>query len=239
LLLALYHLKALPLPATDHSSRVQAGYWDVLLSFFKKRGIVASLGFLFFYRFAESQLTKMASPFLLDSKENGGLALSLTEKGFAYGTVGLVALLAGGILGGIVAAKRGLKKWIWYMALAINVPNVVYVFMSITQPDNLFVINLCIALEQFGYGFGFTAYMLYMLYLAGQGEHKTAHYALATGFMALGMMLPGMISGYMQERLGYEMFFIYILICTIPSFLTVFFIKIDPAFGLKKTNEDA
>jgi len=239
LLIAIYHAKMLPLPATDISKTMQTGYWTILLSFFKKKGILASLAFLFFYRFSESQLTKMASPFLLDSVEHGGLALTLTEKGFAYGTVGLIALLAGGILGGIVAAKRGLKKWIWWMALAINIPNVVYVYMSFAQPDNLVLINFCIALEQFGYGFGFTAYMLYMLYLAGQGEHKTAHYALATGFMALGMMLPGMISGYMQEMLGYQMFFIYILLCTIPGFLTVFFIKIDPAFGLKKSNGDA
>jgi MFS transporter, PAT family, beta-lactamase induction signal transducer AmpG len=239
LLFALYHMRMLPLPATDVSSTARKGYWEVLVSFFRKKGILASLIFLLFYRFAESQLTKMASPFLLDSKENGGLALSLTEKGFAYGTMGLIALLAGGILGGILAAKKGLKKMIWYMAIAINVPNVVYVYMSITQPDNLLVINSCVALEQFGYGFGFTAYMLYMLYLAGQGEHKTAHYALATGFMALGMMLPGMISGYVQEMLGYEKFFIYILFCTIPSFLTVLFIKIDPAFGLKNKSEDA
>lgn len=238
LILAVYHGKILPRPSLDKFSAAQNGYWDVLLSFFKKKGILASLAFLLFYRFAESQLGKMASPFLLDTKENGGLALSLTEKGFAYGTVGLIALLTGGILGGIVAAKKGLKKWIWWMALAINIPNIVYVYMAFAQPDNLLVINLCIALEQLGYGFGFTAYMLYMLYLAGQGEHKTAHYALATGFMALGMMIPGMISGYIQELIGYQMFFIYILLCTIPSFITLFFIKIDPAFGLKKTGGD-
>ncbi|MCK4631465.1 MAG: MFS transporter, partial [Bacteroidales bacterium] len=181
--------------------------------------------------------TKMASPFLLDSHENGGLALSLTEKGIAYGTVGLIALMAGGILGGIVASRNGLKKWIWWMAISINVPNVVYIFMSYVLPDNLIVVNACIAVEQFGYGFGFTGYMLYMLYIAGQGEYKTAHFAIATGFMALGMMIPGMISGAIQEFLGYQHFFIYVIICTIPSFVALWFIKIDPSFGVKKSKE--
>ena len=133
--------------------------------------MLASLFFLLLYRFSEAQLTKMASPFLLDSRENGGLALSLTEKSFAYGTVGLLALLAGGILGGLVASRHGLKKWIWWMALAINLPNTVYIFMSYAMPSNLYLINTMIAIEQFGYGFGFTGYMLYMLYIAGQGKH--------------------------------------------------------------------
>ena len=239
LLLALYHLFILPKPELDKQEKVEnnrEGYWAVFAGFFKKKGIVPAIIFLLLYRFAESQLSKMASPFLLDSKENGGLALSLTEKGFAYGTVGLVALLFGGIIGGIVASKNGLKKWIWWMAIAINLPNLVYVYLSYVKPGNLLIINSCIAIEQFGYGFGFTGYMLYMLYLAGQGKHKTAHFAIATGFMALGMMIPGMFSGSVQEFLGYQHFFIYVILCTIPSFLTILFIKIDPAFGLKKQN---
>lgn len=236
LLLSLYHKLILPAPESDKpENKGKAGtYFHVFATFFKKKGIVPSVMFLLLYRFSESQLTKMASPFLLDTSENGGMALSLTEKGFAYGTVGLIALMVGGILGGILASRHGLKKLIWWMAISINVPNAVYIFMSYVLPDNMILINACIAVEQFGYGFGFTGYMLYMLFIAGQGEYKTAHFAIATGFMALGMMLPGMISGAIQEYLGYQHFFIYVILCTIPSFVALWFIKIDPSFGKKK-----
>ncbi len=239
LLFAAYHKFILPSPVGDRkeNKKQKGSYLDVFATFFKKEGIVASVAFMLLYRFSESQLTKMASPFLLDTRESGGLALSLTEKGFAYGTVGLVALMIGGILGGIVASKHGLKKWIWWMAVAINLPNLVYIYLSYALPSNLVIVNACIAVEQFGYGFGFTGYMLYMLYIAGQGEYKTAHFAITTGFMALGMMIPGMISGAIQEFLGYQHFFIYVILCTIPSFIALWFIKIDPGFGLKKSDK--
>jgi len=233
---ALYHKYMLPRPVRDiqkDPATQKDSYLEIFSSFFKKEGIVASVSFMLLYRFSEAQLTKMASPFLLDARENGGLALSLTEKSFAYGTVGLLALVIGGISGGILASRHGLKKWIWWMALAINLPNTVYIFMSYTMPSNLYLINSMIAIEQFGYGFGFTGYMLYMLYVAGQGKHETAHFALTTGFMALGMMIPGMISGYIQEFLGYQHFFIYVILCTIPSFIALYFIKIDSGFGKK------
>ncbi len=240
LLLALYHKFILPRPAGDTSSdkEKKGSYGEVLISFFRIKNIVPSVAFLLLYRFSESQLTKMASPFLLDTRENGGLALSLTEKGFAYGTVGLISLLLGGILGGILAARHGLKKWIWWMAIAINLPNVVYIFMSYVLPENLITVNLMIALEQFGYGFGFTGYMLFMLYLASKSKYKTAHFAIATGFMALGMMLPGMISGWVQEMLGYKHFFIYVIFCTVPSFIALWFVNknLDPEFGIKNDN---
>ncbi len=239
LLLASYHKYVLPAPKSDNSENKKQNdsYLNVFATFFKKEGIVPSIIFLLLYRFSESQLTKMASPFLLDSRENGGLALSLTEKGLAYGTVGLIALVVGGILGGIVASQHGLKKWIWWMAISINLPNVVYIFLSYALPNNLIVVNICIAIEQFGYGFGFTGYMLYMLYIAGQGEYKTAHFAITTAFMALGMMIPGMMSGAIQEYLGYQHFFIYVILCTIPSFAALWFIKIDPGFGINKNNK--
>ena len=121
------------------------------------------------------------------------------------------------------------------MALAITLPNVAYVFLSMTQPDNIWWVNIAVAIEQFGYGFGFTAYMLYLIYFS-EGEHKTAHYSICTGFMALGMMLPGMAAGWIQEQLGYQHFFIFIMICTIPTLLLVPFMKIDPEFGKKKIN---
>ena len=178
----------------------------------------------------------MASPFLLDTQEMGGLALTTGEVGIVYGTVGLLSLTVGGLLGGFLAAKQGLKFWLWFMAIGINLPNAVYIFLSYTLPDNFFIINVCVGIEQFGYGFGFTAYMLYMIYVS-EGEHKTAHFAITTAFMALGMMIPGMFSGWLQELIGYGRFFIWVMLATIPSFLILFFIPLDPEFG-KKTEKN-
>ena len=238
LIFAVYHRFALPIPASDVTKKRtnEDSYWTVLKSFFETKGIVPAIFFLLFYRFAESQLTKMASPFLLDSVEQGGIGLSLTEKGFVYGTAGVIALVVGGILGGVIASKHGLKKWIWWMAASINLPNFVYIYMAYFQPSNMGVISSMVAVEQFGYGFGFTAYMLFMLYLVKDSKYKTAHYAITTGFMALGMMLPGMVSGKVQEMLGYGPFFIYVMICTIPSFIALFYVyrNMDPTFGMKK-----
>jgi len=147
-------------------------------------------------------LVKLAAPFLLDAPELGGLALSTGQVGFAYGTIGVLMLVLGGLAGGFLAARHGLKRWLLWMVIAINLPNVVYVFLAATLPENLMVINIAIGVEQFGYGFGFAAYMLYMLYISN-GPHQTAHYAISTGFMALGMMIPGMFSGWLQELIGY------------------------------------
>jgi PAT family beta-lactamase induction signal transducer AmpG len=238
ILFFIYHLIILPHPKSDSKrSEIQFKkffneFIRTFASFFKKKEILLILLFILFYRFAEAQLVKMASPFLLDGKEAGGLALSTSQVGLVYGTVGVIALSLGGILGGIAAARKGLKFWIWWMLIAINLPNVVYVYLAYTQTSNFLLINISIAIEQFGYGFGFTAFMLYLIYIS-DGEFKTAHYAIATGFMALGMMLPGMISGWIQELLGYQNFFIWICISTIPAFIITRFVKIDPLFGKK------
>lgn len=235
--LAIYHRFILPYPSLDKPAKggkLSTVFVDVFVSFFKKEGIVVSILFLLLYRLAESQLVKLAAPFLLDAQEAGGLALTTAEYGFAYGTVGVVALVIGGLLGGFAAAKYGLKKWIWWMAVAINLPDAVYLFLAYALPDSYSIINLCIAIEQFGYGFGFTGYMLYQLYIAGTGKYKTAHFAITTAFMALGMMIPGMFSGKIQEILGYQHFFVWVMLCTIPSFIVIKFLKIDPEFGKKK-----
>jgi PAT family beta-lactamase induction signal transducer AmpG len=208
-------------------------FFDTFISFFKKKGIISMILFLCFYRFAEAQLVKMYGLFLLDAQEKGGLALTTGQVGIAYGTVGLVCLSIGGILGGFVAARDGLKKWLLFMCLAINIPDLVYVYMSYMQPDSFAIICTCVGFETFGYGFGFTAYMLYMIFVA-EGDHKTAHFALATGFMALGMMVPGMFSGWLQSFIGYKHFFIWVMISTIPGFLTLLLIPLDPEFGKKK-----
>jgi len=239
LLFFIYHKFILPYPATDrpalqnNSGNFLKEFIDSFVLFFKKKGIGWALAFLLLYRLAESQLVKLASPFLLDSQEAGGLALTTGQVGFVYGTVGILFLTLGGLLGGFVAAKNGLKKWIWWMAIFINLPDAVYIYLSYVQPDSLWAINLAVATEQFGYGFGFTAYMLYMIFIS-EGNFKTTHFAIATGFMALGMMIPGMFSGWLQELIGYQHFFIWVMIATIPGFLILPFIHLDKDFGKKK-----
>lgn len=238
----LYHKFILPYPTTDKpaadsSSRgISKEFFRTFALFFKKKGIGIAIAFLLLYRFAEAQLVRLASPFLLDPQEIGGLALTTGQVGFVYGTIGLISLSLGGILGGILAARNGLRYWLWPMVMAITLPNIVFVFLAYNLPDNLLTINMAVAVEQFGYGFGFTAYMLYMIYIS-EGEHKTAHYAICTGFMALGMMVPGMFSGWLQEIIGYQHFFVWVVIATIPTFIAASFIRIDPEFGKKKTEK--
>lgn len=239
-----YHNFILPHPASDKGKasaapgEVLAEFGKTFASFFTKRGILLAIAFMLLYRLAEAMLVKLASPFLLDAREVGGLALNTQQVGVVYGTVGVVALTIGGIIGGIVASRNGLKYWLWPMALAITLPNAAYLFLSIVQPENFLWVNVAVAVEQFGYGFGFTAYMLYLIYFS-DGEHKTAHYSICTGFMALGMMLPGMAAGWIQEQLGYQNFFIFIMIATIPTLLLIPFMKVDKEFGkAKKTREE-
>ncbi|MCW8803719.1 MAG: MFS transporter [Ignavibacteriaceae bacterium] len=240
-LFLIYHFFILPHPKTDSPrEKVQLKHFfsefaRTFISFFKKKEILIIILFILLYRLAEAQLVKMASPFLLDSKDVGGLALTTSEVGIVYGTVGVIALSLGGILGGFAAAKHGLKFWIWWMLIAINLPDLVYVYLAATQTSSFILINICVAIEQFGYGFGFTAFMLYLIYVS-EGEFKTAHFAIATGLMALGMMLPGMVSGWIQEQVGYLDFFIWVCISTLPAFVITKFIKIDPSFGKKIKN---
>jgi PAT family beta-lactamase induction signal transducer AmpG len=203
-------------------------------SFFRKPRIGVLMLFLLLYRFGEAQLVKMVSPFLLDARATGGLGLTTTQVGFVYGTVGIVALTLGGILGGWAASRHGLKAWLWPMVLAIHLPDAMFIYLAYSQPASLLVVLLCVAVEQFGYGFGFTAYLLYMIYIA-RGEHQTAHYAICTGFMALGMMLPGMWSGWLQDLVGYRHFFVWVILATVPSFLVVFWIPLEAEFGRKTT----
>lgn len=238
LLFSLYHKIILPYPPSDKSgdARTAFAFLTEFLrtfgAFFAKEKIGFLLLFLLFYRFAESQLVRMAVPFLLDPRESGGLGLTTAQVGFAYGTVGVAALTVGGLLGGMVAARKGLKFWLWWMVLAIHLPDAVFLYLSHAMPYNFWVINLCVAIEQFGYGFGFTAYMLYMIYIS-RGDYPTAHYAICTGFMALGMMLPGMFSGWLQDIIGYRHFFVWVLLATIPGFIVASLIPLDSEFGKK------
>ncbi|MFZ2653339.1 MAG: hypothetical protein WAX69_00345 [Victivallales bacterium] len=241
-LFSTYHFLILPFPEADKPGgrdlhgRLVSELFKPFVSFFQKDGVVSALTFLLLFRLGESQLLKLASPFMLDSREMEGLNITTGQVGLAYGTVGILMLTIGGIAGGILAARHGLKKWIWWMALSINVPHLLYVYMSICLPDNFAVITACVALEQLGYGFGFAAYMLFMVYFVEDSEYKTAHYAIMTGFMALGMMIPGMWSGWLQSLIGYPNFFIWICLCIIPCFIAVGLVKIDPEFGMKKSS---
>ena len=237
LFLAIYNRIMMPHP-DEKSTREKIGwsvYKEVFVSFFTKPGVIPALIFFLLYRLGESQLVKVATPFLVDSRSAGGIGLTSAQYGIAYGTTGMLCLTLGGILGGITAAKFGLKRLIWIMAFCMNIPISVYIYLSFFQPmPGDITIYMAIALEQFGYGFGFTAYMLYMLYYVGESKYKTAEYAIGTSLMALGMMLPGMISGTMKEALGYQHFFIYVILCSIPGLIAIKFLKIDPSFGIKK-----
>lgn len=240
LLFFVYHKFMLPFPSSDVSakkadSNVFQEFFRTFVLFFKKKNIGLIIAFLLVYRLGESQLVKLASPFLLDAREIGGLGLTTGEVGFVYGTIGILALVLGGLLGGFLAAKDGLKHWLWWMLIAINLPNAVYIYLSYALPESFITVLTCVAIEQFGYGFGFTAYMLYMIYVS-DGEHKTAHFAITTAFMALGMMIPGMISGWLQELIGYQHFFVWVIIATIPAFIITKFIPLNPEFG-KETKE--
>jgi PAT family beta-lactamase induction signal transducer AmpG len=236
----IYHRILLPKPASDiaasNHSTLLRDYLQTFIEFFRKKDIGIALTFLLVYRLAESQLLKMATPFLLDSHELNGLGITTGNYGLIYGTAGMIALSLGGILGGIAASKKGLKHWIWVMAIAMNLPNLVYVYLSYFMPTSLWMIGASVAIEQFGYGFGFTAYMLYMIYIS-DGKHKTAHFAITTGIMALGMMIPGMFSGWLQEMMGYQHFFIWVMVCTLPGFAVIPFLKIDKEFGMKAVDK--
>jgi PAT family beta-lactamase induction signal transducer AmpG len=235
--IAFYHLFMLPKvegeTATQYQqniAQIKTNIINVFTTFFQKQHIALYLAFILFYRLGEAQLGKIAPLFMLDPREKGGLGLETIDIGIIYGTVGVFALVLGGIIGGILVSRYGLKYWIWWMALAINLPDLVYVFMAWEQPRSLLLIQALVAIEQFGYGFGFTAFMLYLIYIA-QGEFKTAHYALATGFMAAGMMIPSMFSGQIQELLGYKFFFIWVIIASLPAFYIISRLPLNKAYG--------
>jgi PAT family beta-lactamase induction signal transducer AmpG len=240
IILYAWHRRVLPRPDSDVAGQIRSlrellrEFSATFVAFFSKKYIGRILAFLLLYRFAEAQLVKLAPPFLLDERAVGGLELGTTEVGFVYGTVGVLMLTIGGLLGAYLAARHGLKYWMWWMVAAINLPNAVYIALAYLTPDSLLAVNLAVGLEQFGYGFGFTAYTLYMLYVA-RGAHSTAHFAICTGFMALGMMLPGMFSGWLQELVGYQHFFIWVVLAAIPSFAVVALIPLDADFGRKNS----
>ncbi len=235
---ALYHSWALPkVERKGKDLRSAAEVWkefiDVFAEFFRKKQVWVAIVFMLLYRLPEAQLVKLINPFLLDPTNAGGLGLSTAQVGIVYGTVGIIGLTVGGIIGGIVAARRGLKFWLRPMAWSMSLTCLTFVYLSFATSPSLPVINICVFIEQFGYGFGFTAYMLYLIYFS-EGRHRTAHYSICTGFMALGMMLPGMAAGWIQETIGYQNFFLWTMVCCLATIGVTYLIKIDPSFGRKK-----
>lgn len=236
---SLYHLFVLPRPASDHPApgvtvkNVIKEFGATFVSFFKKPQAGTAIAFMLLYRLPEAQLVKLINPFLLDSPEAGGLGLSTANVGVVYGTVGVIGLTVGGIIGGIVAARGGLKKWLWPMAWSISLTCITFCYLSMVQPTDLITVNVCVFIEQFGYGFGFTAYMLFLIYFS-DGPFKTAHYAICTGFMALGMMLPGMVAGWIQSILGYVWFFWWVMACCLATVAVTACIKVPASFGCRQ-----
>lgn len=239
LLLAAYHYFILPSPRSDEDrstgeARVRvADLFSAYFSFFRKPDVVAALAFILLYRFPEAMLAKVCPLFLSDTAASGGLALTTSEIGLVQGTLGVIGLTVGGILGGIAVAHGGFNRWLWPMVLAITLPDAVYILLAYFQPDSLFFTAACLFVEQFGYGFGFTAYMLFLIYFS-KGPSGTAHYAFCTGLMALGMMLPGMWAGLLQEHVGYLNFFIITTLLTVLTFGVAAWVKVDADFGKKE-----
>ena len=240
----LWHHYILPRPSEDkgiekmHGGQIMQEFWETLKTFFHKPQVWVGICFMLFYRMPEGLLAKVSALFLIDTTAKGGLGLSPAEYGLVQGTVGVIGLTLGGILGGIVASRDGLKHWLWPMVCAITLPDVVYVYLSYALPQSLMVVNVCVFFEQFGYGFGFSAYMLYLIYYS-QGEHKTAHYALCTALMALSMMIPGLFAGALQEAVGYSTFFLIVMAACSMTFIVSSLLKIDPEFGKKKKEASA
>ena len=241
-LITLYHIFVLPHSADDkprisEGASATAGITEFLRSFesfITKPGCLLAIAFMLLYRLPEGFLIKLCMPFLVHSTAEGGLGLSTETVGIVYGTIGVVALLGGGIVGGLFASKLGLKKSLWWMAAGMTLPCLTFVYLAVAQPTNLVIITTALCIEQFGYGFGFTAYMLYMMYFS-EGEFKTSHYAICTAFMALSMMLPGFVAGYIQEGIGYVNFFWMVMACCFATLVVTYLVdrKIDPEYGKK------
>ena len=242
----LWHSYVLPHPSEDEenthvegevktvsSNSILRDLKSTIKTFFQKEQVIAGILFMLFYRMPEGLLAKVSSLFLIDNAHNGGLGLSPQEYGLVQGTVGVIGLTLGGILGGMCAGKDGLRKWLWPMVCAITLPDLVYVYLAFDLPSTFLIVNICVFIEQFGYGFGFTAYMLYLIYYS-RGNYKTSHYALCTAFMALSMMIPGLFAGALQETVGYRTFFLIVIAFCSVTFAVTSLLKIDPSFGKKE-----
>lgn len=223
---------------SETETNQKTSFSEVFTSFFQKKQIGIAVAFILLFRLGESQLLKMLSPFLIDKKTEGGMGLATEDVGIIYGTFGVIALVIGGIVGGIIISKDGLRKWMLRMFLAMHLPIIGFVLLAYFHPTSVYYIYAAVIAEQFGYGLGFAAFMMYLIYIA-EGESKTSHYAIATGFMALGMMLPGMASGFIQEYLGYGNFFVWVFLATIPGLILSQYLEYPDQYGKKMEEKDS
>ena len=239
-LMAVWHIFFTPRPVTDQPNAdtsvkdIIVGFGKAFATYFTKPALWVAIAFMLLYRLPEGFLLKMIYPFLLGARETGGLGMTMQELGVVYGAIGVIFLLLGGIIGGFYISRVGLKKAFWWMALGMTLPCLSFVYLSVFLPTNMVSIAVAIAIEQFGYGFGFTAYMMYMMHFS-EGDFKTSHYAICTSFMALSMILPGLVAGYIQEAIGYEKFFWMVIACSLATFLVTFLArrKVAPNYGKK------
>ena len=239
-LMAVWHMFFTPRPDADKPNAetsvkdIISGFGKAFATYFTKPGLWIAILFMLLYRLPEGFLMKMIYPFLLGARETGGLGLTMQELGVVYGAIGVIFLLLGGILGGFYISRVGLKKAFWWMALAMTLPCLSFVYLSVYLPENMVYIGIALAIEQFGYGFGFTAYMMYMMFFS-EGEFKTSHYAICTSFMALSMILPGLVAGYIQEAIGYQNFFWMVIACSVGTILATFLARriVNGSYGKK------
>ena len=239
-LMAVWHMFFTPRPDADKPNAepsvkdIISGFGKAFATYFTKPSRWIAILFMLLSRLPEGFLMKMIYPFLLGARETGGLGLTMQELGVVYGAIGVIFLLLGGILGGFYISRVGLKKAFWWMALAMTLPCLSFVYLSTYSPENMVYISIALAIEQFGYGFGFTAYMMYMMFFS-EGEFKTSHYAICTSFMALSMILPGLVAGYIQEAIGYQNFFWMVIACSVGTILATFLArrKVNPNYGKK------
>jgi PAT family beta-lactamase induction signal transducer AmpG len=228
LFLGLYHIKMLP--SGGKASEVKSlkeGFTtlqDVIKTFFQKKNIIWYIFFIILYRFAEGFAIKIAPLFFKAATVDGGLGMTTSEIGLVYGTFGAAAFVVGSLLGGYYISSKGLKNTLFKLALVFNIPFTVYAFLSFYQPESMVIISIAVILEYFGYGFGFVGLMLFMMQQIAPGKYKMAHYAFATGIMNLGFMIPSAISGFLSDLVGYRLFFLWVLIATIPAILVAYFV---------------
>jgi PAT family beta-lactamase induction signal transducer AmpG len=230
--LLFFALGVMPKLSNDHpvhresGETIRSSFKEIVFSFFRMPKIFPILMFILLYRFGESMLTKMAGPFMLDPNSKGGLGLDTLQVGMILGNVGVISLVTGGLLGGFVISKYGLKRCIWPMVIIMTIPNFFYIWVAHALPPISFIYILT-SVEYFSYGFGLTAYMVFAMYCSQKSKYATSHYAILTGFIALGAMLAGISSGYLQQAVGYFWFFIWVCVATIPGLIATKFIPLD------------
>ncbi|WP_020654460.1 MFS transporter [Massilia niastensis] len=242
LLMAFWHLRFMPegaRAADTPSSVADAGriLLDSFVTLFQKRGVWRMIAFAFLFRLSAGFLEKIGPFFMVDPAAKGGLGLSNEMLGLIYGTYGLAAVLLGSLLGGLYVAKRGLKSTLFVLCCAINIPNIVFLLMAIYLPSSLTMVTLGVVVDKFFFGFGAVGFMIYLMQQLAPGKYTTTHYAFGTGLMGLCSLVTGVVSGHLQEMMGYVSYFVFVMVATIPSFLATWFAPFHHDDGSRPASE--